>query len=98
MVSAAVVLEITFFTMQLAIYRSEGSWLNEQDRMQQLQNKVTELLTALRYIDEETHTFVSQCGKKRNKHFMIFPALYRRTITEKRHSNTHVFYGKSLIE
>jgi len=91
MMSAGFVLEITLFTMQLVFSRSEGNWLNERNRVQELQNKVSKLLTALHRIDQETQ-------RERNKHSIKIPALNRRTIAEDRHSNTNIFHGKSLVE
>jgi len=97
MVSAALVLQMAFFTTQLIIFRSEGSSLNEHHRTQELQNKVSELLATLRKIKQETQAFVSQCRRERNRQLIEFPTSYSTT-TEEYQSSTHIFYGKSRIE
>jgi len=96
--NAAVVLEITLFTIQLAFSRGEGSWLNERHRIQQLQKKVSKLRTALRKMNQETQSFASLRRRESNRHFISIPASCRRTITQERYSTTHIFHGKSLIE
>ena len=98
MMNAAFVFEITFFTIQLAVFKSEGVWLNEHHRMQELQTKVSKLLTALRKIDQEIQTFDSLRRRESNRHFISNPASYIRIITQERYSTTHIFHGKSLTE